>query len=199
VAVIFTVWSMGGDGGQLLAGVIAGTTTLTAAMVVIATKLLVAYMISVAIKLFVKEVGAEFAILLAIVAIAFGVITIAEAGGLEGAPWATTLLQLSTGLMQAANTVNMEELMGEAEDFLEMAEEQTKLLDTAKELLEGNTLLNPFVIFGESPDDYYNRTVHSGNIGVLSISAISSYVDISLTLPKLEDTLGGNEYGHVSI
>ncbi len=82
------------------------------------------------------------------------------------------------------------DLLQEGKEFSLFVEEQNKLLDDAKALLQGNNHLDPFVIFGESPQDFYNRTVHSGNIGVLGISAISSYVDIALTLPKLNDTLG---------
>ena len=45
----------------------------------------------------------------------------------------------------------------------------------------------------QSPTDYFNRTVHSGNIGVVAIDAVSSFVESSLTLPKLNDSLGMKE------
>ena len=88
----------------------------------------------------------------------------------------------------------MDDLLKDASDFSKYIEEQTRLLDTAQDLLEGNNLLSPFVIFGESPDDYYNRTVHSGNIGVIGFEAVSSYVEVALTLPKLDETVGDNFY-----
>jgi hypothetical protein len=68
---------------------------------------------------------------------------------------------------------------------------KTDLLKTANNLLEGNNLLSPFIIFGENPSDYYERTVHSGNIGAHTIETISSYVDTALTLPSLNTTLKG--------
>jgi hypothetical protein len=68
------------------------------------------------------------------------------------------------------------------------------MLDKAMELLEESNILNPRIIFGESPDDFYNRTVHSGNIGVASLDAISSFVAVALVLPKMNDTIGNPEY-----
>ena len=65
-----------------------------------------------------------------------------------------------------------------------------KLLESAQDLLEPSQLLHPFIIFGESPNDFYNRTVHSGNIGTMAISSITNYVDLSLTLPKFSETVG---------
>jgi hypothetical protein len=45
------------------------------------------------------------------------------------------------------------------------------------------------VIFGEAPEEYFNRTVHSGNVGILGIKAISDYVDNALKLPELHETI----------
>ena len=68
---------------------------------------------------------------------------------------------------------------------------------TSAQLLGDNLLKQvPYVVLGESPAGYFNRTVHSGNIGAQSISMIRNYVDLSLQLPKPSDTLQlGNTYG----
>lgn len=39
----------------------------------------------------------------------------------------------------------------------------------------------------ETPDMFFNRTIHSGNIGVESLKTISTFVDQMLTLPKNSD------------
>ena len=97
---------------------------------------------------------------------------------------------MSTGLSSAVIQANMSDLLGEQDQLNKYMDEQTKLLDKANELLENQTILSPFVIYGEKPEDFYNRTVHYGNIGTLGINAISSYVELALTLPKVNDTLG---------
>jgi len=38
----------------------------------------------------------------------------------------------------------------------------------------------------ESPDSFYNRTIHTPNIGVVSLDMIGNYVETSLMLPKQE-------------
>jgi hypothetical protein len=135
----------------------------------------------------------EIAFLVAIVAAVVGAYFAIDAGSIAGAPWAQDLLSLSSNLTNGigdAIQAGMKSLQGEYQDFALFVEEQTKLLDEAKELLETDSILSPFVIFGESPNDFYNRTVHSGNIGIAGIDAITNYVDIALTLPKLPDTIG---------
>ena len=86
----------------------------------------------------------------------------------------------------------MLDLMAESKEFDLLSKEKIKLLDTANDLLDNRSMLSPFVIFGEKPDDFYNRTVHSGNIGVVGVDIIHSFVDMSLALPKLHDSIEGN-------
>lgn len=182
------------DGGATL-GAYLGLTGAAAVIATIVIQIIVGRIIAVAFKYFVKVFGADVATVLAVLALLYGGYQVFQAGGLVGAPWAQSLLEISTNLQQAAMAARFEDLMGEADAFQLFAEEQTTLLETSKKLLENSTFLSPFVIFGENPEDFYNRTVHSGNIGVLGITAISSYVDIALTLPKLNDTLGEETYG----
>lgn len=193
VAVVITVYTLGADGGALLSAIASGSTAaITAAAWVLIKKLILGFVIGEVFKLFVKAVGMDLAFLVAVIAAAYGVFKAIEAGSIANAPWAKELLQLSNGLTKAiSSTVSdlISDLQNEITDFAKYAEEQYKLLETANDLLKNDSLLSPFVIFGESPNDFYNRTVHSGNIGVLGISAVSSYVDIALTLPKLNDTL----------
>lgn len=194
VAIVITVISMGGASG--IAASLATLASMTAMEIVVAALIMAIEMIVMryALKLFVKMVGVEFAIIIALVAAAFGIVDGLTGGGLVGAPFASTLLKLSTGLINSVGDAFAEKMLGlqkEADLFgLEMVQKEDALKE-ANKLLEGNNLMSPWIIFGESPSDYYNRTIHSGNIGTYSIEAISSYVDNALTLPTLTETLEG--------
>lgn len=177
------------DGGATL-GAVLGVQGTAAIIATIVVNLIIGEVLKVAFKLFAKVFGEEFAMLVAIVALVTAGYQVFQSGSLQGAPWAQDLLMLANGLSTAALEIGYEGLMTEQSDFLAFMEQQNKLLETANELLENKTALNPFVIFGESPTDYYNRTVHSGNIGVFGIEAVAQYTEIALTLPKLNDTLG---------
>lgn len=169
-----------------------------AALLVILEKVLMQIVIGYVVKLFVKAIGLELAFLIAVIAALAGMVGNMQAGSVNGAPWAQDLLSVSSTLIKGV-TDSVSDLMGdllkEASSFTTYVEGQLALIDDANKLLENNSLLSPWVIFGESPDDFYNRTVHSGNIGVIGISAISSYVDIALTLPKLNESIGGDQDG----
>lgn len=196
VAVVVTVCTMGTDGGTLIAAVISGTSAaITAAAIVLLQKILISLLISYVMKLFVQAVGIKVALIVAIIAVLAGSYISMDAGSLTGAPWAAELIQLGNGLAKAAqNEIQtlMGDLMGEANAFNLLMSDKEKELAAAAKLLEHHSWLSPILFIGESPEDFYNRTVHSGNIGAVSIGAISSYVDIALTLPKLDEQVGGN-------
>lgn len=171
---------------------IAGTLTLKAIIMAIVVAAIQYVVVTAVMHFVVKVLGVEAAIILAAVAMAFGIYDALDSGSLAGAPWAEDLLKISMGLSKEASNVLQEsfnDLLNEREQFGLFVEEKTKLLEDTRELLEGNNLLSPFVLFGEKPENYYNRTVHSGNVGVLGISATSNYVDYALRLPELPDTL----------
>jgi hypothetical protein len=200
IGIVVVIVSWGTNWEVLAAALAIGTAAaLTAATLTILMNLLTAMFYSYLLKLFVKEVGIEAALVIAIVAAAFGY-GMSEGGvqGLQGAPWAKQLLELASGISKAAVDSmkdDMSNLLAEYESFNLMKDAATKELEAANKLLEHNNRLDPFTIFGESPDAFYNRTVHSGNTGMAGISAISSYVDIALTLPTLSSTIGESQYG----
>ena len=149
--------------------------------------------VKILIKLFVKIVGAKVAFIVALVAAVVGVYKMIEAGSITGAPWAKELLSLSSNLSQGASKGFQNEFNDMLDDYRSVEremEEKQKKLDEVNDLLDANVYLTPMLIWGESPTDFYQRTVHSGNIGIVGIEAVSSYVDIQLRLPKISDTLG---------
>lgn len=195
VAVFITAWSLGTT-GPMLSGLIAAGAYSAAATIVL-TSLLRYVAFYIAFQLFVKVVGVRVALVVAIVAALLGITNAIQAGGLNAAPWATDLLTLSSGLSNQVSSVistDMQALLAEARGFESYKVEQIELLESAQKLLENTSPLSPFVIFGESPKDYYNRTVHSGNIGVVGIEAVSSYVSVQLRLPDLNDSIGDTIY-----
>lgn len=192
VAIIITVLTYGAA-WQALAGAIAAGGTLAVlaiqtALIGVLKSIVTAY----AFKLFVKEVGGDFALFIAIVAIAYGGYQVAKEG-LGSNVWANNLLQVGNGLTKAVGNFYNDALQGlqkEYQDFLSISQRMEEDLKDASDALMGSTVaLNPFVIFGEKPTDYYNRTVHSGNIGLNTITAVSNYVDVALRLPTIDETL----------
>lgn len=181
----------------------AGMAALSKAAALGATAGALAYMVLVAaikyiavtllVRVFVKVVGVKIAFLAAIIAAVYGMYQIIDAGSVAGAPWGQELLSVSNNLTSAINRSvgkDMDALMTEAEAFEKEMDTKTKLLEETQRLLDQNVFLTPMIIWGETPDDFYQRTVHSGNIGIVGIDAVSSYVEMQLRLPKLSDSVG---------
>lgn len=188
VAVIITIYN---PPAGLAALQLTGVALVVAAVVI---TLVIGEIVQAAFKLFVKAFGADVAQAIAIIALIYGGYRIFQNGGSLQGTWASELLQLSSGLQSAALQDKFSDLLAQQDQFNLFVEEQEELLENAQKLLETSNLLAPYVIFGEKPEDFYNRTIHYGNIGTLGITAISSYVDIALTLPTLNDTVGEEIY-----
>lgn len=194
---VYVFITSGIDLTSLASALVSGSSAaIIAAVTPLLVKLLISMAISALLKVVAKALGMEATLVIALIAaVASGYIEFA--GGVEGAPWVDQLLQLATGLTNAVSH-NLQDMFKDlAKDFdtlAAMSEEANKALTTANKLLENNNYLSPIVIFGETPNDFYNRTIHSGNVGITAIGAISSYVDTALTLPKLAETLGESPY-----
>lgn len=194
VAIYITVQTGGSDGGKTLAAALGLEGTAALVAVVIFDLVVMNAIYTAGFRLFVKTFGQEFATLVTIAALVYMGYQVGTKG-VSGAPWAKEMLMLSNGLQQAVIQSKFGDLMEEQRLFEDYANQENKELEQANKLLENQTVLSPFTIFGEKPEDYFNRTVHYGNIGTLGITAISSYVDMALTLPKIQDTLGEPLYG----
>ncbi len=70
------------------------------------------------------------------------------------------------------------------------------MLGGEAEKLRGSRSLFPTTIkFGEPPGDYFTRTIHAGNVGVVGIDAVAYYHDMALTLPRLTDSVEESAWG----
>lgn len=193
IAIVCTILSEGSTWQSIGAALAAGTLTMEAFMIIVVQMVLKYIITMVLVKLFVKVVGAKFAFLVAVIAAIAGSYQAIEAGGLQGAPYAADLLTLSTNLtarIEKQVQTDFNDLLKDKTDFEEYVEKTTKTVETAEELLNPTGRMDPLLIFGEKPHDFYQRTVHSGNIGPIGVDAISAYVDTALRLPKLSDSIG---------
>jgi hypothetical protein len=200
IAVVVTVFSGGSAGPGLWATLEAMTAAAIAWAVV--TYVVQALVLQLTFKLFVKLAGPEFAMFVALVGLAVGVY-----GNFAEATWADSLMSMSTGLMDASSAGYQAGISSayssEFAEFKLMATEAQTALEDAQKLMGMGDILDPFAFIGreptftpgEAPQDFYNRSVHAGNMGTLGFDAISSYTQISLTLPKLSDTFGETNDG----
>jgi hypothetical protein len=191
IAVVITIISDGTTFEALMAAIAAGavSTVITMILVQIITQII----IQAAVKLFVKIVGTKLAFIAAVVAAVLGAYQIYTNGALTNLPTGAQLLSASSSISQGVSkqiASDIGDLRADFENFEHEKEAKEKVLETAESLLNTGLRVDPIVIFGETPSQFYQRTVHSGNIGMVGIDVVSNYVDMALQLPKLNDSLG---------
>ena len=161
--------------------------------------------VSYVFSLIAKTIGAELAMLIGAVVMLYGGYKYMTNTVGPMSVRAETLLGVGTNLMNAGSTqiaTEIRQIQGEMTEFSLMAEQKWAELEEVKNLMGKENLLDPFefigkepaIVFGENPDQFYERTIHTGNIGVLALDANSSFIEISLTLPKLPQTFGESDY-----
>ena len=201
VAIAITVFSGGADGGQSLwAALGAGGAIAAEAIHAIVMKILWSIVIQIGLKIFVKVFGIKIAFIAAIiVAIYTGFKYISDYGKelVKGVYTAADFFKIALGLTDSIAKQMSEDLVDLYKEFEVYVSEGDERLEAGRKLLSSTVRLDPFVIFGESSDEYYNRTVHSGNIGILSLDTVGSYVDIALMLPKISSTIGELDHGSI--
>lgn len=192
VAIVITAFS--GLGGAFLAAVEAG---IGATLLFLAQALLISSLIKYGFQLLVEALGVELGIILAIVA-AVASLMVGDATGLLSAE---NLLQVSSGFIMGVDenlSANMEKLAEEMASWTEEAQKLDDELNEAFEDLEVDTFFDPYdfinagniFIPDEEPEEYFNRTIHAGNIGTAALSVPSTYVDNALTLPTVSRFMG---------
>lgn len=198
VAVVITIMSGGAAWQSLVAAAAIGTTALAIAVITIIVQgLLIQY----GVKLFVKLVGPEMGTFVAVMALAVGA---AYGVGENPASWAENLLALGTNLVNESNAVitsAVDSAMQELADFQAWATGEFDSLREKEEALFQNPAivgleafdvvkLAPGLVLGENPSAYYDRTVHSGNIGAQSFGMVEYFTQSMLKLPEINDVNG---------
>lgn len=194
-AVVITVMSLG-EAYQSIA-IAQGITTFSLAVAIQAIIVVFGtqFIIAEGFKLLVKEVGADGALVLFALAVLAGRNDTAKYYlAVLHIQTPLQLLQFASGLISGAtgaigdSLADLQKEMDEFSDFAKLKwDELTKLQD---ELTSSNHW-KPWMVLGESPDEYYKRTVHQGNIAADSIQSVHTYVRDLLQLPKPRDTLRG--------
>ena len=158
--------------------------------------LVTSFVVSIALDLLVELVGGKLAVLIAVVAVLVKAY-LGNWAGFADLPFAEQLLQATQLITKVVNTytsVSGSVLEQEVEDFLKDAKERQEEIDEKNEWLEGDSSIDPLYIQREvaiqdpyeDPSDFYERTIHIGNPGVLSLDAIQGYVDSKLLLPDFD-------------
>lgn len=208
IAVVITIFSAGTAWQAIVAAASVGAVALT---ITVLTMIVQAVVVSMAIKLFVKIVGPKFALIVAIAAVIYGSTSAATAQ--LSATWAENLVRVGASLVNQAATVNqqqiaagIESIVEDAQAFSAWAQEQLDGLGDKMQALGLNPAIvglnsfdvvkmGPQLVLGESPTDYYSRTVHAGNIGLLSIEMTESFVAVKTQLPSFNQTQENFNYG----
>lgn len=194
-AVVITVISLGSS--SYLAALASATTASAVGAVIlnIVMDMVIGYLIMQAGVFILQSIDPQ---LLAILSVIITVATLTygyiQTGSPKGMPWAEHALKASNVLNKAAEN-NMKELYKDLADeyseFLDELKLAEESLETAKDLLYNNNYLSPYTLMGETPQEFYTRTIHAGNIGAHTLKAVNTYVDRALKLPTIDDTLGG--------
>lgn len=205
VAVVLTVLTLGQDGGATINAALAAGAYGTAALVVL--DLIIEFVIrAVIVKALFKEVakaiGPENAFWVAVLAVAAALVGKYYKGATDILKdSADMLLMAANGLVGGANTVlqnKFTSLMGDMEDFQTESSAEMKELEELTAILNAGIDIDPFAfigsipldVAGETPDDYLLRTAHSGNVGMQSVKIVQNFVNLSLTLPTTNQSVG---------
>ncbi|HDU7846660.1 hypothetical protein ABTD98_14030 [Acinetobacter baumannii] len=181
--------------------------TLYAVAMAAAQAVLIGLAITVLAKLAVKiGINVKIVAAIAIVAMIYaGYLSLSNTTGLFNASAGTVLQASNAALNFSAKVgeVQVKEIAKDKAEFETSAREKDEALKEAKEqlwqdpalidasfFLEGSPPSSmPYLNLYQSPNDYYTRTVHSGNPAVSTLDMVSSYVEQALTLPNARQTL----------
>lgn len=200
VVAVVIAWFTGGWGATL-----ASAATASAAALVI-LKFIIGFIINTilieyAFEFVVETIGIEAAFWLAVAATVVGgykMLNNAAEGVQLASQNAMNYLKAASGLQGGIGSVmqdDIRQLQEEAEAFeAEMEEKQEELDELRKQFISPVDIdplyflrrSQPFTMFGEPPDAFFERTTHGGNVGVKTLKIVEQYVDIALTLPKPE-------------
>lgn len=147
-----------------------------------------------------KAIGAENALWLAVIAAVVGGVKVLKSGGFVAGSTAAKFLFVANGLARGsaqAFGLMIEDLMDDYKEWELLRDEMEEELQRGEDLLGVNLNMNPFVFIGATPlfvpgetsEDYFDRTIHSGNVGVKTLNIVQNYVAVSLTLPTINETI----------
>lgn len=137
-------------------------------------------------------------IVLAILSLYTGKILLSAETLTQGLLSAENLLMYANGLIGGISDMTKELIGDVSEEMSQFSADMKVKMDELEKLnkeMNQSNVLNPLMLLGETPDEYYNRTVHSGNIGVKVYETVSKYVKTMLTLPEFDGFFESKEHG----
>jgi hypothetical protein len=206
VSVIITIASLGtmAKAGYtaFTAATAAGATAvagLGAAVQVLLLQLFEGMVTSFLFKLAVAQVDPDFAMIASALMLAYSGIKGFQAGGFVEGSTAEMLLKVSTGISYGVQQNLAQatlDLKNEVDVFSKDADQKMDALDEINKEFALTGIIDPMefimteptINLNESPESYYFRTVHSGNIGAMAYDAITKYHDTMLDLPQPQHT-----------
>ncbi len=185
IAIVITVWSLGTLSAAVNAAYIAGG-ALAAASFIVQT-VAIGFVLGKASGYVVDQLGivASLVVTLVLLAVSRNFSTI----NIPLLPNSVNLMSLTSVMFNAIDTNIAGQIAGISEDLDTLQAEQ-EALQLLQDELDGDLTVDPLDLIApavtithyESPEVFYNRTIHQGNIGVLSLDAIEDYVDGRLRL-----------------
>ena len=206
VAIVITIASIGTMGSvgyqAFTVATAAGATTLAALSVagqVLILGILEGMVVSFLFKLAIAQVDPDFAMIVATAMLAYSGYQGFKAGGLVEGSTAEMLLKISSGISTALQQNLAQatlDLKNEVDAFSKDADQKMDALDEINKQFALTGIIDPMefimteptINLNESPESYYFRTVHSGNIGAMAFDAITKYHDTMLDLPQPQHT-----------
>lgn len=176
-------------------GVTLQTATAAEIAVMLTTQLAIAVAVQLAVRIAIKALGVNGA-LAAILIVVATVATYRFAGGsgMKNLPWAKEMMSAVNTLPSAYNkevSAMTKDIMEDMAAFQQSAQTQLDEIHKKLEEITKQSNLDPLGIFAlmdyypnESIDDYYYRHCHMGNPGVLTLDAITDYVDNMLNIKQ---------------
>lgn len=198
VAIIISIYT-GGMGGFIAGLSTAASGGVIAVIAYLLPGILIGIAINYGLKFVAKLTGAEIAMILGAIVYVIGISNIYKGSfNIFGSklPTSQLLLQAGSAIINSANTfiaTEIDEVMKDMEAFESEAEKKWDILEEAEKLLDTDLNINPVKlltqvqpvnIVSESPDAFYKRTIHTPNIGVLTLDVIENYVNVMLKLPE---------------
>lgn len=180
----------------LTLGAITSAATFTAALSIagnFVAQLIVFKLLGIAL---VDLLGPEYAFVLSVVLLATGVVGLVGTD-LPGLLDPNLLIGMVSGIQDAAQSELkhlFNEYNAEYQSFLEDSASKLKELEDLEKELNLDLLDSPFKdkyttplsLPDETPEQFFARTIHTGNVGVMSYKTIEKFVTSSLTLPGIE-------------
>lgn len=176
-------------------GVTLQTATATEIAVMFAAQLAITVAVQLAVRVAIKALGINGALAtILIVVAAVATYRFVGGSGMKNLPWAKEMMSAVNTLPSAYNrevSAMTKDIMEDMAAFQQSAQTQLDEIHKKLEEITKQSNLDPLGIFAlmdyypnESIDDYYYRHCHMGNPGVLTLDAITDYVDNMLNIKQ---------------